>query len=149
MTTGLEAGCQKVLLAVMATLDGEEGPMSSREIDAHLDACAGCRESVARMKTVHARLASLAYDPAQIDLWPDIYSRILHDSQPHARERLAFALIAVLCLVWRTAQLVFELPAPVFNGLVPLVAAMLILHWLAGDPLAINLSTPELQQERM
>ena len=149
MTTGLEPGCRNVLIAALATLDGEEGPVSGEEVDAHLGACARCRQSLARMKAQHAGLGGLAYDSAEIDLWPGIYSRILHESQPQPREGLAFALIAVLCLVWRTGQLVFDLPAPVLNGLVPLVAAILILHWLAGDPLAINLSTPELQQERM
>lgn len=148
MTTGLEGGCRNVLIAVMASLDGEMGEMRSEEIDVHLDACPRCRESVARMKAMHARLGSLTYEPAEIDLWPDIHSRILHESAPHRRERLAFALIAAVCLVWRTGQLVFDLPAPVVNGLLPLAAAMLILYWLAGDPLTINLSTPELQQER-
>jgi anti-sigma factor RsiW len=149
VTTGLEPGCRRVLIAALATLDGEQGPLSSEQTEAHLETCAHCRESLARMKAEHARLGTLAYDSAEIDLWPNIYSRILHESQPHPKEGLAFALIAVLCLVWRTGQLVFDLPAPVLNGLVPLVTAVLVLHRLAGDPLAINLSTPELQQERM
>ena len=64
-----------------------------------------------------------------------------------ARETLALALIVPAALAWRALQVSFDLPLPVWNVVVPLAAVVIVLRWLAGDPLAISVSTPELQQE--
>jgi hypothetical protein len=61
---------------------------------------------------------------------------------------MAIAVIAAVCSVWRAAQLVFELPFPVLNAVIPLIAAAVIAAWLVGDPLVIKLAAPELRQER-
>ena len=63
-----------------------------------------------------------------------------------SRETLALALLVPAALAWRTLQVSFDLPLPVWNVVVPFAAAGIVLRWLAGDPLAISASTPELQQ---
>ena len=45
-------------------------------------------------------------------------------------------------------QLLFDLPLPVLNTIVPFTALIVITAWLIGDPFAIKLSSPELRQER-
>ena len=67
---------------------------------------------------------------------------------PGARERLGCGVLAALVVAWRTAQLVFDVPVPVLNALVPLTVAMFVGWWVAGDPLAIQSVVLEEQQER-
>jgi hypothetical protein len=149
VTTARDERCDKVQLAAMAKLDAEFEPLRGDEDDAHVADCEQCREAIAGMTRLHARLDALSDDPAASDLWPAIHSRIVHRrSLCSARERLAFGAVAVLVLAWRTAQLVFEVPVPVLNGLVPLAVAILVGWWVAGDPLAIQSVVLEEQQER-
>lgn len=110
--------------------------------------CEDCRRAVADMTRMHARLEQLTYDAPAADLWPGIEARLPAGLRaPVSRERLALGLAIPALFAWRAAQLLFDLPLPVVNAVVPLVGAALALRWLAGDPLAISASTSNLQQE--
>ena len=149
MTNARDQMCDRARLAAMARLDAERVPPTGDELDAHVAGCEQCREAIARMTRLHARLDALSYDTAPRDLWSAIHARI--ERRPileTPRERLAFGGLAALVLAWRTAQLVFDVPVPVLNGLVPLAVALLIGWWVAGDPLAIQSLVLEDQQER-
>ena len=148
MTTARDRKCDTAQLAAMARLDGESPPASGDEYDTHVAGCEACREAIARLTRLHARLDSLSDDRTVTDLWPVIQRRIVSRRLPGARERLAFGVLAALVLVWRTAQLVFDVPVPVLNALVPLALAILVGWWAAGDPLAIQSVVLEEQQER-
>ena len=148
MTTERNQRCDTVQLAAMAKLDGESAPVGGDEYDTHVAGCEECRKVIAGMTRLHASLDSLGYDTAFSDLWPVIQERIVRRRRPNARERVAFGVLAALVLVWRTAQLVFDVPVPVLNALVPLAVAILIGWWVAGDPLAIQSMVLEEQQER-
>ncbi len=106
--------------------------------------CEDCRRAVADMTRMHARLEQLTYDAPAADLWPGIEAGL---RAPVSRERLALGLAIPALFAWRAAQLLFDLPLPVVNAVVPLVGAALALRWLAGDPLTISASTSNLQQE--
>jgi hypothetical protein len=146
VTNAPRTDCDAVLIAVMSELDRETDGPRPEWIHAHLAECPGCREAVAGMTRMHASLEHLTYDAPAADLWPAIEAR-LQPGGGSARETLALALIVPAALAWRALQVSFDLPLPVWNVVVPLFAAVIVLRWLAGDPLAISASTPELQQE--
>jgi predicted anti-sigma-YlaC factor YlaD len=148
VTAAPDQRCHAVQLAAMSRLDGEAEPGSGDEYDAHVTGCADCREAIAAMTRLHAELDSVSYDAAPADLWPAIQGRIGRRRLPGARERLGCAVLAALVLAWRTAQLVFDVPVPVLNALVPLTVAMFVGWWVAGDPLAIRSVVLEEQEER-
>lgn len=89
------------------------------------------------------RLQGLPYPEVRQDLWPAVSARIqqLDDSASIARRLLP---IAALVIAWRGLQLLFDLPLPLLHPIVPLVAAVWAIRQLAGDPLAIETSAPEL-----
>lgn len=148
MTMERDQECNAVQLAAMARLDGERAPAEADEYAVHVAGCQHCREAIAAMTQLHAGLDGLSDDPAGVDLWPAVHARILRrHAQPSARERRAFGGLAALVLAWRTAQLVFDVPVPVLNALVPLTVAILIVWWVAGDPLAIQSVVLDEQQE--
>ena len=148
MTRARDQKCETAQLVTMARLDGESPPVGGDEYDTHVAGCQECRDVIAGLTRLHARLDSLSNDTALTDLWPVIKGRIVGRQLPSARERLAFGVLAALVLVWRAAQLVFDVPAPVLNALVPLAIAILVGWWAAGDPLAIQSVVFEEQQER-
>jgi predicted anti-sigma-YlaC factor YlaD len=148
VTTAPERKCDAVQLAAMARLDGESVPVGEEEYDTHLAGCEQCRQAIAGMTRLDARLDSLSAETARVDLWPVIQGRIVRRQLAGGRERLAFVVLAALVLAWRTAQLVFDVPVPVLNAVVPLAVAILVGWWVAGDPLAIQSVALEEQQER-
>jgi hypothetical protein len=147
VTNAPHTDCDDVLIAVMSELDRETGGPGPAWIHAHLAGCPGCREAVAGMTRMHASLEHLTYDAAAVDLWPAVEARLQPGGRSPSREALALALIVPAALAWRALQMSFDIPLPLWNVAVPLVAGVIVLRWLAGDPLAISPSTPELQQE--
>ena len=91
------------------------------------------------------RLESLLYPEARQDLWPAVSRRIqpMDDGASVVRRLLP---IAALVIAWRALQVMFDLPLPLLHPIVPLAAAVWTLRQLAGDPLAIETSAPELQK---
>ena len=146
MTTR-SADCDQVRLAIMAAVDGEEPPLSHGSIASHVERCSTCRGVAADLAALQARLAAVHYEGPSVDLWPPVSEQI-GEAADRRREWIAIAVIAAVCVVWRTGQLVFELPLPVWNAAIPLITVAVIAVWLVGDPLAIRMTTPELRQER-
>lgn len=138
--------CDDVLAGVMASLDGETPAVPAAQIELHLTGCTRCREAVVAMTSLQRQLTNVTYAGPPLDLWPEVGKRIGQSTRPHGW--VAFALVAALCIAWRTGQLLLDLPLPVLNGVVPLTLSLLLARWLVGDPLAINESTPDLRQER-
>lgn len=91
------------------------------------------------------RLQSLRYPEVRKDLWPAVSERIqqIDDGGSIARRLLP---IAALVIAWRALQLLFDLPFPLLHPIVPLAAAVWAVRLLAGDPLAIETSAPELHK---
>ena len=148
MTTARDQKCVTVQLAAMARLDGESVRVEGDEDDAHIAGCEECREVIAGMTRLHARLDRLDYGRHARISGRQSSEGSLRRRGLSGRERVAFGVLAALVLVWRTAQLVFDMPVPVLNGLAPLAVAILIGWWVTGDPLAIQSMVLEEQQER-
>jgi predicted anti-sigma-YlaC factor YlaD len=145
--TERDGRCEEVLASVLARLDGETAPLTADAIDKHLQGCPECRTSAAELGALHARLTQMELTGPQVNLWPAITAR-LESSAAQKRDRWAFALLAALCIAWRTGQLLLDLPAPALNAVVPLIVLLVLTRWLAGDPLTIALTTSEMRQER-
>jgi len=63
-------------------VDGELEGQELRELEAHVSACAECRETLVELRAVVARAASAAaIEPAR-DLWPEIEARIAEAPAP-------------------------------------------------------------------
>jgi predicted anti-sigma-YlaC factor YlaD len=139
--------CNDILIAVMSGLDRETDGPRPAWIDAHLAGCPGCRDAVAGMTRTHAHLERLTYDAPAADLWPAVEARLPAGGRSAARETLMLALIVPAALAWRAVQVSFDVPLSVWSVVMPLAAVVIVLRWLARDPLAISASAPELQQE--
>jgi hypothetical protein len=136
--------CEHARMTLMASLDGENGPESAADRQ-HVLTCAPCRRWLEDLQSVSRQLDGLPYQSAQIDLWSSVEGRIRESGQMPALSRRLWLLGATV-LVWRAVQLFIDLPLPILHPLVPLAAAVVAVWLIAGDPLAIETSAPELQK---
>ena len=136
--------CEHVRMALMASLDGENGPESARDRQ-HVLTCAPCRRWLEDLQSMSHQLHGLPYQGAEMDLWPAVEGRIRGSEQRLTLSRRLWA-VGAMVLVWRAVQLFVDLPVPILHPLVPLAAAGVALWLVAGDPLAIETSAPELQK---
>ena len=135
--------CERIRIALMAALDGENHPDDTLARD-HLPTCASCQRWLKDLESLAGRLDGLEYQRSQNDLWLEVEARIRPSEKlPHPR---AFWPIAAIVLGWRALELVIDLPMPVLHAFVPLATLVLAVWLIAGDPLAIETSAPELQQ---
>jgi hypothetical protein len=148
MTTMQPHSCDEVRMAALARLDGELAGLTSDEVDAHVAGCRSCQTALADLTTLHADLGRVDYERVDIDLWPALQGRVAA-GRPHRalREGWAIAGLSAVLVTWRLAQLLFDLPTPVVNSVVPLVLTVVVLRWLTGDPFAIQLSAHQLQRK--
>jgi hypothetical protein len=136
--------CERVRMTLMASLDGESGPDSAPDRQ-HVLTCAACQRWLEDLQSVSSQLQGLPYQDAQMDLWPSVEGGIRHSEQTLTPARRLW-LLGAMVLVWRAVQLFVDLPVPIAHPLVPLTAAVVAVWLVAGDPLAIETSAPELQK---
>ncbi len=139
--------CEQVQMAAMAHLDGERGDLTAAEVEAHLAGCAECRAAVSTLTTLQSRMNRFDYERLDTDVWPRVRGAISAGGpQPQPKPRFVLVLASLLVL-WRLAQLSFDLPAPVVNSVVPLALMVLVLWKVTGDPFAIQVTSQHLQRE--
>lgn len=97
------------------------------------------------METTSKQLASLSYPAAHTDVWPAVESEIQRGETTRISPTVVGVMAAII-LTWRALELAFDLPLPMLHALVPLLTTIGAAWWLAGDPLAIETSAPELKK---
>ena len=136
--------CERARMTLMASLDGESDPPAAPDAQ-HLTTCGSCQQWLKDFQSMTGQLQGLSYPAARVDLWPVVEARVREsERRPALAQRLW--LIGGLVLAWRAIQLFVDLPLPVLHPIVPLVAAVAAIWVIAGDPLAIETSAPELQK---
>ena len=136
--------CERVRMALMASLDGESDPESVPDRQ-HLSTCSSCQGWLEDFQSMTGQLGGLSYPSARVDLWTAVESRIQQSERVLDLPRRLWP-IAVIAVLWRALQLFVDLPIPMLHPLVPLVATAAALWLVAGDPLAIETSAPELEK---
>jgi hypothetical protein len=138
--------CERVRIALMASLDAEsESDPKFAPDEQHLSNCSSCQRWLEDLQSMTGQLQGLSYPAAHVDLWTSVEGRIQQPEWNLALPRWFWPIGAFL-LGWRALQLFIDLPIPVLHPLVPLAAAVAAVWLLAGDPLAIETSAPELEK---
>lgn len=138
------ADCERVRMALMASLDGERDAQSASDHQ-HLSTCSSCQRWLNDLQSMTGQLQGLSYHPAPVDLWSAVESRIRDSENSLALPRRLWPIAATV-LGWRALQLFVDLPLPELHACVPLVAMAVAVWLIAGDPLAIETSAPELEK---
>ena len=140
--------CEDARMAAWARLDGESTSLAAADIDGHVSVCAECRAAIAGFERLNRNLARLEYEALDVDVWARLEPAIVAPSRLEtANERRGLGGLIAVLFVWRLAQLLIDLPAPVVNSIVPLACIVFVLWRLTGDPFAIRVSPHHFRQE--
>ena len=142
MNTSID--CERVRITLMAFLDGEAGTRSTPDLQ-HVSTCTACRDWLNDLKSMNGQLQGLSYPSAQVDLWAAVEEKI-HESQQRVDLPRRLGPIVAIVVAWRALQLFVDLPIPLLHPFVPLAATVAAVWLVAGDPLAIETSAPELEK---
>jgi len=132
-----ELSCEDVLMAQMAAADGEESTFPTKQLAAHIAACANCQHELKQLQTLDQVLACHTLSEPRVDFWPTIENRIAKGTRS-ALSGKPFALIGLLLVIYKLLEI---LPArdPGFAfKLVPLVIVALLFVVIKENPFRIN-----------
>jgi anti-sigma factor RsiW len=117
--------CQEMDERLDAWVDGALPEAERREVEAHLDACAGCREEERRLRRLlaHAAAVPRSVSPPR-DLWPGIAARIQGAPRHVSWLRFdswqpALAVAAAVVLALGAVLLGRPSPVPVHTVIIP------------------------------
>lgn len=68
--------CEQIRISAMAISDGEEGPISSAQIDEHVRECAACREEVESLCDASPLPPTIRRAKSTESIWPSLESRL-------------------------------------------------------------------------
>jgi len=136
-----ELSCEDVLMAQMATVDGEEPGISKELLAAHVAGCANCQHELEQLRALDQALAGHKLSESHVDLWPAIEKGITKralDWQP-------FAVIGLLLVINKLLEMLPAHDLGIALKLLPLLIVGLLCVLIKENPFRIN---TELVMER-
>ena len=132
-----ELSCEDVLIAQMATADGEESGLSKELLAAHVAGCANCRQELEQSQALDQVLAGRTLAGPRVDLWPAIQNRIAKPARPVVGWQ-PFALIGLLLVTYKLLEMLPARDPGIAIKLVPLVIVALLFVLIKENPFRIN-----------
>ena len=132
-----ELSCEDVLMAQMAAADEEESGFSTKQLAAHVAACANCQHELKQLQTLDQMLAGHTLSEPRIELWPAIENRIARPTRS-AISWKPFALIGLLLVIYKLLEMLPARDPGLAFKLVPLVIVALLFVLIKENPFRIN-----------
>jgi hypothetical protein len=136
-----ELSCEDVLMAQMATADGEEPGISKELLAAHVAGCANCQHELEQLRALDQVLTGHTLSESDVDLWPAIENRIIK----RALDWKPFAVIGLLLVINKLLEMLPAHDLGIALKLLPLLIVGLLFVLIKENPFRIN---TELVMER-
>lgn len=133
-----ELNCESVCMAAMAMADGYQVEMSAEQIDAHLAGCADCRQELGQLRTLATLLAGQKRRQRSEDIWAGLVRRLPDVPEHTSKTWQPFALLGVLLLGYKLAEMLLERDFGLLFKLVPVVLIVAAFGYLKENPFKIN-----------
>ena len=134
----IEASCESVCLAVMATLDGREADLTHETIERHLVNCPRCREEAEQLKALNQLLGAQDRREHIADVWPMVKARINVHEQRKAISSTWLMVLGSLLLGYWLLELIPQLDLGMMFKVVPVLIAIAIFFYVKENPFKIN-----------
>lgn len=141
-----EVNCENVILSAMAIADNSEPVIPRDEVEAHMAACAACRQEVEQLKAIAHLLDSQKRREPSENLWPQIAERLGEKSSARAAQVgwQPFLLLGSLLLAYKIIVMVPHRDFGLALTLSPVLLMILLFSYLKENPFKID---PELRLE--
>jgi predicted anti-sigma-YlaC factor YlaD len=138
--TMIEASCESVCLATMATLDGHESELTHETIENHLANCPQCREEVKQMRAIDQLLGVQERREQTADVWPAVRARITVQGQQKTTSStwLPFMVLGLLLFAYWLLELIPQLDLGMMFKIVPVLIVIAIFIYVKENPFKIN-----------
>lgn len=131
--------CEKVRISAMAILDGEEPPLSARQVNEHLESCVECRHELEEQRLAAGLLNGKSRRVFAEDVWPRVADCIEAKAEPkHPGELPLLVTLSILLVAYKILEVLPGVDAGVIIKLVPLVAVLVFFSLLKQNPLTIS-----------
>ena len=132
-----DLSCEDVFMAKMAELDGETPELDASSISLHLKECPDCGREIKEMTRLDSVFARQARTQLVSDIWPAVEQSIT----PRSTRQISwipFAVVAVLLIVYKFAEILPERSFGLGFTVVPLVLLVVLFLALRENPFRIN-----------
>jgi hypothetical protein len=133
-----ELNCESVCMSAMAMADGYQAEVSAEQIDAHLAGCADCRQELDQLRAVATLLAGQKRQQQNAHIWAGIVRRLPDSPQSTSQTWQPFALLGVLLLGYKLAEMLPDRDFGLLFKLVPVVLIVAAFGYLKENPFKIN-----------
>jgi predicted anti-sigma-YlaC factor YlaD len=135
-----EMNCEDVRIASMAEADGVSTRLSLDQIEAHLAACADCRQEVEEMTALTGLLSVAERSPRDEQVWPLIEQRL--DGRAPGSNGLGnwrpFLVLGLLLAAYRIILAMTAQDLGFSFKLVPLALLIAVFVYLKENPFKVN-----------
>jgi predicted anti-sigma-YlaC factor YlaD len=134
-----DINCEKICVAYMALVDGEESMLRAEEIETHLFNCERCREEIEQLGAINQLLSLEKRLKPETNLWPQLNESIearTGNVQPFGWRVLL--LFAVPLFGYKLLMLVFHAPPSLWSKLVTVILVITVFVYLRANPFRIN-----------
>ena len=132
-----EVSCEDVLMAQMASADGEEPGFSTELLAAHVAGCANCHHELEQLQALDRVLAGHTLSEPRADLWPAVENRISKRTRSVVGWQ-PFALIGLLLVIYKLLEMIPARDPGMAIKLVPLAIVALLFVLIKENPFRIN-----------
>ena len=135
-----KSNCETVCIAAMAMADGYQSELSSRQIEAHLASCAGCRREVGQLRELSTLLDAQQRRQRIENVWNRVEGRLSDASSARSTSRAwhLFMLLGVLLLGYRIVEMVPDRDFGFLFKLVPVLLVIAAFGYLKENPFKIE-----------
>ena len=132
-----EISCDRLLMAKMAEIDGEEAEISAEQVNLHLKSCESCRSEIERMQEVDRALQTHIRYEDSVDLWSNIEKRI---GAGRSRQIgwTPFVVVSTLLVAYKLIEMLPDRDPGLAIKLVPLIIAAVLFVVIRENPFKIN-----------
>jgi hypothetical protein len=127
-------------MAAMALADGYQAELSSAQIEAHLAACAGCRQELSQLHTLANLLAGQKRRRRSEHIWTGIEGRLPDDALAQSASQTwhPFMLLGLLLLGYKLVEMIPDRDFGLLFKLVPILFIVAAFCYLKENPFKIN-----------
>jgi hypothetical protein len=136
----MELNCESVCIAALALADGETPLLQADQVEAHLRACATCRQEVEQVRAMTRLLAAQRRRKPQEQIWTMIEGR-LNVAPVHPESPFEWRAVLFLCFIlfgYKVILMFLEHDPGIWFRLIPVLFVIAVFTYLKENPFKIN-----------